>query len=501
MFFAFESVVAQQIQPRIVGLEIDSNYMRLLSEDNALTIQEDSIGVIVEALREQFRANPDTETDSRKEIIMLENNLFDIRARKAVVVDSLNFIEQSWILNNMGNVEYAQKEQPKEVGSSSDVDFIFKSDNVKSNLSSVDYKNLVRAEELEPEVKSYREAYMRNYDTMLSLKSSYDMLPSQDEALQVQQRFDSLKMVNIRVLEQLSDAWGYIYDNKSFAYSILMELHGFSDVLQQETELMREAQAEISSLQQQGGNEELLRYVVQKNSLLPFEILVAEKLGLNRAADSLNRVKREYIEHDRVVCPEIAIEERLFIDYEPIEFVSQTPYNSNNPIPETVIYEKGTIYRIIVGSFSTKPSNSTFRNTIPVSYRKNEEGRYSYYIGGYATVEEAEEARESLKKHGFRVPEVVMWYDGRERNITKNPLTITTTYRIEIENQSTLPEGAVEQVREIAPNGAISKVGNDKFVITHLDSQSQVDSLVNLLQQLDPFMRPRVEKLESTIDF
>ncbi|MFI3285307.1 MAG: SPOR domain-containing protein [Rikenellaceae bacterium] len=495
--FAFESVVSQQqIQPRIVGLEINKHYMGLLSEDNQLSVREDSISLIVESLREKLRIDSSDATENRNTIIKLENNIFRIRARRSTVTDSLNLIEQEWIGKNMGNVEYANTEQQNNSLNSLDVDFIFESDNVKSNLSSVDYDNLVKSEALEQKVHKLRENYIKNYDAMLSLKSSYEHMQSEDEAIVLQQDFDSLRMVNVQLVEQLSDTWGYIYDNKSFAYSILMEMLGFTYVLQRETELMREAQAEISLNQGQGGNEELLRYVVQKSSMLPFEILVAEKLGLNRAADSLGRVAIQFAELDRVVCPAITIEERLFIDYEPIEFVSKMPYTTSNPIPETKIYDKGTIYRVIVGAFSVKQSASIFRNTTPLSYRTNEENRHCYYIGGFATLGEAEQAQEKLKSRGFRSPEIVVWQDGVERNLTRDPITTTLNFRVEILERNVLPEGVNETLMPIAPDGTIAKVGNDKFVITSLSRQSQVDSLVNGLKQLDPTLKLSVEKIE-----
>ncbi len=465
-------------------------------------MREDSIGLVVESLRDRFRTDPTTEDVSRSEIIKLEDNLFEIRARRAIVTDSLNLIEQAWIINNIGNVEYAPKvAKGSAVSGSSDHNFIFESDNVKSNLSDSDYQNLVKAEELERQVVEYRESYMLNYNAMLSLKSSYDNIPLKSDAEALQRNFDSLKVVNTQIIEQLSQAWGYIYDNKSFAYSILMEMLGHHDVLQQETDLMREAQSEISLKQDEGGNEEILRYVVQKSSMLPFEVMVAEKLGLERAADSLSRVAMQFSELDRVVCPEIRIEERLFLNYEPIKFVPRMPYNSTNPIPPTEIYERGTIYRIIVGAFSTKQSATTFRNTTPLSYIVNDEGRYCYYIGGFSTLEEAQEAQTTLKAHGFRAPEIVMWRDGKDRNITKDPIESTLNFRVVISQATTLSAEINYEVQQVAPNSTISKVGTDKFVITPLNSQRQADLLVDILQESDASLVITIEAIEEKIDF
>ncbi len=53
------SVGAQQIRPRVEGLEADSVYMNLLSEELSLTTREDSIALHVGELRALLRDNPD----------------------------------------------------------------------------------------------------------------------------------------------------------------------------------------------------------------------------------------------------------------------------------------------------------------------------------------------------------------------------------------------------------------------------------------------------------
>ncbi len=493
------SVGAQQIQPRIVGLETNSRYMNLLREDNSLSMQEDSIAVVVDGLRDVYRANGSTE--SREKIIMLENDLFELRSRKAMVVDSLNLIEQEWVLNNVGEVRSSITEQASLLESSSqNANFIYQSANVKSNLSDVDFKNLLRAEELELQAQKLSGSFAVNQGSLLSLSRSYEMAMSQSDADDIKEVFDSLSMVGNKISKQLGDSWGYIYDNKSFAYGVLMELLGFSDVLHRETELMREAQAEFSTLQKGGSGDELLRYLVQKGSMVEYETLVAQKMGLAGAVDSLQVVAKKIASIDKNLT-EPTIQERLFINYEPIEFVDKMPYTTSNPIPQTEVYEKGMIFRIYVGSFQVKQAASIFRNTTPLSYLVNDKNRYCYYIGGFATLEEAEEAFDVLKDRGFRVPQIVVWSDGRERNLTTDPLPIDSTYRLEILDITSLPDEVREVVSREVPNNPISKVGTDKFVILSLEDKQQAESLAEKLTGLDSSLNIVVSRSEAVIEF
>ncbi len=496
-------VCAQQIKPRIAGLESNERYMHLLLEDERLTHQEDSVTVVVEQLRDQFRNSTEKSAVSRDQIIALENQLFELRSRKGLVVDSLNVIEQEWVANNIDVGASLEPTPPPTtlVSGSTSAKYIYESPNVKTNLSSVDYRNLVKAEELEIKTEKLSQSYVVNYENMLSLKNSYESTSRSEEADEIMHKFDSLSTANSRLLERLDDSWAFIYDNKSFAYSLLMELLGFDDVMQREAELMRKAQAEISSKQGGGGDDELMRYYVQKSSMVEFEGLVASRLELPHIVDSLGVIAKKMALVEKTSPQRIGIKERNFIKYEEFKIVNTPYYTASNPIPETVIYDKGVIFRIYVGSFQTKQSASIFRNTIPVSHRINEKRRHCYYIGGYETFEEAQEARTALKKHGFRVPQIVVWSDGRERNLTTDPLPLSAEYRIEILDSPVLPEGTLETVGRIAPDSPISKVGNDRFVVTALSRQGQVDSLVGALKALDPDLKINIERNEAEIKF
>ena len=64
---------------------------------------------------------------------------------------------------------------------------------------------------------------------------------------------------------------------------------------------------------------------------------------------------------------------------------------------------------------------ATFRGAYPLSYLVNDEGKWCYYTGGFATREEADSVQDVLRRHGFVRPEVVVWTDGEYRNLSREP--------------------------------------------------------------------------------
>ena len=494
------SVGAQQIKPRIEGLETDSVYMALLAEEMVLTAREDSIALHVGQLRGLLRNNPDNIDAYSDNIISSESALFELRARKAVVVDSLTLIEQEQVLMNIKPVQSVEVLPQFVVEDTlANIKYIYQSANMRKHLVESDYQNLVKAEGMERKAQQYNDDYVVNIERMKSLRSSYEMVLAASEADSLMRVFDSLDMANRHLMQNLDDTWGFVYDNKSFAYSMVMEILGLNSVLERETELMRGAQVEISELQGDNVRDEILRYRVQKASMVEYESLVASALNLAKLSDSLSTLHTYLSKVDKVEDKKVKIDERLFIVYEPAKFLRSTIYNSKNPIPQTVIYDKGLIFRIYLGSFREKQRPTMFRKTSPISCHVTKDKTYAYYAGGYATLAEAEEAQRQLKRHGFRKPQVVAWSDGKYRNLSEEPYKLQNNYRIIIEQRTSLPDSLLDCVLDAG--SSISKVGNDKYVITPLVRASQVDSLEQQLMALDSLFILKREMDEGKYEF
>lgn len=493
---AIFAVFAGEVPPRIAELGGNEGYMELLQREQAMANREDSIAVVMENMRASFNSDSPEASQNREKIIELEGLLFDIRAKKSRLVDSINIIEQEWVFSHLNQQPSQGSLTTTPQVTNTKVDnatFIFLSNYVKDNLPQVDYLNLVKSEEIEAKLGSYTDQYLINYQELLSLKQSYEQTQDEAEAQKIAERFHALNNANNTIAKKLSEGWDFVYDNKNFAYSMLMELKGNQDILLDEQERARKSQETIAKLQMDGLSDPTLNYLVEKQALTEYELVISDKLSLKMANDSLKTVLTTYGNSLIEYHSPISIEERLFMVFEPIKASSKSHYASANSIPETAIYERGTIYRIAVGNFAKKQNPSIFRGVYPVSYIKEPNNRYSYYLGGYSSLPEAEEAQRKMKEHGFRRPEVVRWQDGERRNLADDPIETSVSYRIEISGVELFSDEMKREVGEYV--NSISKVGN-KFVIAPLFELSSAEMIESKLKSIDPELQFTISELE-----
>ena len=203
--------------------------------------------------------------------------------------------------------------------------------------------------------------------------------------------------------DSLSDAWNYIFDNKSYAYGYLMDKLGRDEILSREEERLSEAARQLSELRGETASDAVTDYFLRKKVLVGYETSVADMLGLTSARDSLRGVTAQ-LEGIDFRLPRIDVAERYFLDYDSVSFSSTPKYSYQHPIPECKVYEHGTIYRILLGTFNTKRAVSTFRGAYPLSYLVNDDRKWCYYAGGFATREEAEAAQKPVSYTHLTLP-------------------------------------------------------------------------------------------------
>ena len=106
------TLCAQEVAPRIAGLEGNEEYMSLLREDARLQFREDSVTRVIEESRRLLREEPETRAERSQQILALESEVFEIRSAKGRLIDRINTIEQDWILSNLGSEPTPESEQP-----------------------------------------------------------------------------------------------------------------------------------------------------------------------------------------------------------------------------------------------------------------------------------------------------------------------------------------------------------------------------------------------------
>ena len=486
---------AQQldVKARIAGLEKNETYMSLLREDARLQSREDSIVRVVERLRTQLREDPEGRQSYSREILDLENRIFEIRNAKGQLIDRINTIEQEWVLANLDSGAArgsATHGQLPEIPESQKVRNLVYNPWFAEELPAADYAALRRSQELEPVAVDFANRYFDNYTTLRQLADSYAAVQTEAEAQDIYERYGVLQRLNGALADSLAGTWNYIFDNKNYAYGYLLDKMGQKQILSRQEEALSKAQQQLAALRGETASDAVADYFLRKRVLVDYEQAVARVLGLDAAADSLRGVAAQVAEVDYRL-PKIVVAERYFLQYDSVIFTRSPKYSYQNPIPECKVYEHGTIYRILLGTFNTKRAVSTFRGAYPLSYLVNDAGKWCYYTGGFATREEADSVQGVLKKHGFLRPEVVVWNDGVYRNLAEEA-DAPVSFRVEISGTDELSDAVRQAITEGAEGRELSRVGQQLFVVGTFDDRAVAERLVAALQQIDPALEIKV---------
>lgn len=483
-------------EPRIAGLETNEEYMSLLRDDGLLQQREDSVVNAVEGLRGRLRENPAEREALSQDILRLEGLIFDIRNAKGRLVDRINAIEQEWVLANLDRAvsgSPAGEDPAAEIPDSLKVRNLAANRYFRDHLPAADHAALLRAQRLELRAVDYVNRYFVNYNTLSELVAAYAAAQTEQEAMDIFGRYTTLQGLNRTLADSLAEAWNYIFDNKSYAYGYLLDRLGREDILAREEERLAEASRQLSALHGQTASEELADYFLRKRVAVDYEKAVAGVLGLDAARDSLDGVSAQ-LEAVEFRLPKLEVAERFFLDYDSVAFSKTPVYSYKNPIPECKVYARGTIYRILLGRFNTKRAADLFRGAYPLCYLVDEQGKWSYYAGGFATREEAEHAQKLLKERGFVRPEIVMWTDGEARNLTRDPMP-ETAYRVEIEGAESLSDSVKQVIAQQADGRELSRVGHQLFVVGLFDDRALADRLAAAIAQTDAELKIKVAEM------
>ncbi len=479
--FSVSSHTAMAVTPRISALSGDSTYMALLNRAEILINQEDSLNSVLTGYRDDFAAGGAQASHSRSSIMRVELELFDVRGEHNTVSGNILDIEQQWTIEN-GGVGISSEQGSAATASSDGAATIAGSKLAREKLSNEDYENLKRAEAVEAKCAEAFDEYMKIYDKMLVQLQLYNQTDSEEEATSYSTAFFTMKQDADALERVLAEDWSTAYDNKDFAYSMLMEVMAYDDLLARSGDMARECEGQIAAAEVDAESEAVVRYNFQKRNMVAVERMLSEKLMLQKAVDSLSGAATKLSKMVQLEeLPKLQFVKRNFMLFEPVLFSTTPVYDANNPIPETVIYKKGTIYRIHYGAFNAKQSPNIFRGAYPLSYDRTG-GLWTYYGGGYQTYAEAEEAAALCKAKGFRRPEVVIWRDGESRNLARDPFPKDQKYRVQIAGLAELTDDIKSVIATHCPEAELSKIGVDRYVVSPIVGQLVVDEFTMALE-------------------
>ncbi len=324
----------------------------------------------------------------------------------------------------------------------------------------------------------YRDQLERLVDLGL-LRNRYNQSAGESEAMAIKELFDSLKSITTTYSEELAQIWSETYDDRIYAMNVMIEQINDDALRSQCQQITRDYRSKIDGMGEVA-DPSVATYEYQQRELIAIEMQLHRKLKLDTEPITARSKELSAAGMEGLIAP-IEIEERIFIDYAPITFSNTSIYNKTNPIPATKIFKNGTVYRILYGGFTTLQQPTLFRGAKPLSVNK-EDNLHRYYGGGYKSYKEAVEAQKASKARGFNRPEIVMWRDGKSRNLSRQPYP-KGNYRVIIKREE-LPEELSQLVKRHNPSAQITRTGDGEYTIATFTDMMVAEDLIGEIEEL-----------------
>lgn len=447
------------------------------------------------SVRRMFSSDPKNRDEYSAEIVRLEKEIFGLRDTIEQISHRMAEIDEERIIAD-GTAGPAPAATPKDAREP----YLVSTDYIRNSLPPDEYSLLQTVQEQERAVARHLISVKYNYDRLVGLDSLYADIGKGARADSLYKMIDNISRESDALVDSIDTAWRQVFDNKVYLYNYVLDRNNESGILSEMERGMQELLAEAEDIEGEYMYDAVALYPVQKGLILDYEIRMAERAGLARAADSLRAVSRNLDERSYFMAP-VSTEERLFIDYADYVVTDKPIYDNTNPIPATEIHKNGTVYRVFVGAFQQPQPVSLFRNVSPMSREVRSDRLNYYYIGGYRTYEEAGDAARRLKEHGFKNPRVVVWVDGvynanpaAESNTVpgsgKSPASSARAkgYRVEIEGaDGSLPAEITGIIRKQAPGKEISRIpapdGRHLFVVGFFDKAAAAQKVADAVNE------------------
>lgn len=488
------SLLALQANPR--NILDDASYKQLVEQVEQAKTQCDSVDLSIVTLRERYMQDSNNRNAIAKQLSALEQQAVSLKLAYNKALAAATSYEQSWIRNNMGSQSGVGQEAPTKQ-QTQQYATIHNNHIIKQLLSSTDVATLHKAEADELATVEHIVEYMQHYDKMVMLQLEYERTERESKADSIIVDLERERKLAKSVETKIDEMWQSVLDNKNYIYNLAMEKEGHINVITQaESKLsaaMQQCNEEVGSYE----SDVLASYYRRKLYMLEYEESVANALHLTAAKDSLQNARAQCV-GDNFLLPIVQIKRRAFIEFEPLKVIKPTIYNYKNPIPETKIYDFGTIFRIRIGIFTNRPNLSALRGITPLSYTSAyHNGKYAYYVGGFRSLDEAKEGVAYLRKIGFRDPIPVVWVDGKYySDIGEWQKQNASGFNIEISGLQALPPTIKTHISLRDESLQISRIGQ-MFVIGTFADREAAEKMVGELVALQANLKCEINELKK----
>ena len=462
----------------------------------------DSLNSLLAETRNKYASNPDLREELTKQLVPMEAQALTLKqaydkALKACISNQ----QRNYVRATNDSALAMQYNKSEDTAAVATLPNYPKVANLVYNklfqhyISATDLRTLREAQKQEGVVQTKIKEYLRHYDRMVALKLEYERVDTEIAADSILNLLEVARKEANGVEAVIGDTWHTICDNKIYAYNLLLEQKDKVSILTSADEELTKALRESEQVEKQCESPLLCEYFYRKNALLSYECKVADVLELQSAQDSLVKVQRG-LKKENYCLPKVTIVRRSFIEHEPIKVIKPTIYTTKNPIPNTRIYEYGTVYRIRIGIFTNRPNLSALKGVTPLSYTdKYHGGKYAYFVGGFRTEEEANEGVKQLVKLGFKSPQVVMWVDGEYISNIAEWKSKNLGFNIEITGITALPDAVKAHISLRNENCRFSRVGT-AFIVGTFASKSDAELVASEIVAMDSNIKAEVKSVK-----
>lgn len=452
-----------------------AKYRDLIRKAESAMQVRDSLDAVAGALRNRYAASESDRAGLAPQIVALEKEQLKAQERCRLAIGEVEVFEYAWYAAHPGEpLPKAEAEEMRAERNDKPRADLVRNAYFAKNLSKTDYKSLCDAQAREAAVQRTADDLSKAYADVVRLQRRYMEVPTEREADSVAVLFNAARERFADIDALLAERWSEVYDNKIYNYDLLMEGAGNRAMLDRSARLSNGAQMEADGVRGLYASDALVGYCCRKRALTDYEMELASLLGLTASRDSLRIVAAALKNRDYRLST-LNLERRSFIEYEPIKVVKPTLYTPKNPIPNTKVYDYGTIYRIRIGLFANRPNLSALRGVTPLSYTDAyNKGLYAYFVGGFRTEREAADGVAYLKRLGFKNPIIVAWVDGEYFPDIQILKERQNGYNIEITGIASLSDAIKAAVRSVNPDFVVSRAGN-KFVVGRFDGRAEAE--------------------------
>ena len=190
-----------------------------------MQVRIDEMQTRIAGLRAMLRENPAAQETYGAQILSLESEMLSAQGLRTQVAARINAIEQAWLTEHPDYVPAAETEkslitQTPESQQSRNLVF---NGYFRENLPARDYEALLRAQRMEAEVAGCAGRLLENYRQQTLLKQQYDTVRTEQAAVDLFGRYRTVANLGRVLRDSLTAVWGYVYDNKSYAYDYILD--------------------------------------------------------------------------------------------------------------------------------------------------------------------------------------------------------------------------------------------------------------------------------------